>query len=78
VRIEKTTIIATRNDYETLIPLLCLAYQKVHPFVKTPINRAPKNLMEKMHWNFLAILFVKVDIFQVQFCSFSGYEFVNS
>jgi hypothetical protein len=31
-----------------------------------------------MHWKISAILFVKVVIFQVQFCSFSGYEFVNS
>jgi len=42
VRIEKTTITATRYDYETLIPLLYLAYQKVHPFVEHPSNSSPQ------------------------------------
>jgi hypothetical protein len=41
VRIEKTTI-TTRYGYETLIPLLCLAYKKVHPFVKHPSNSSPQ------------------------------------
>ncbi len=41
VRIKKITI-ATRYDFETIIPSLILIYQKVHPFAKHPSNSSPQ------------------------------------
>jgi hypothetical protein len=41
VKIENATI-ATRYDFETLIPLLCSTYEKVHPFAKHPSNFDPQ------------------------------------
>ncbi len=38
IQIEKTTIVAIRYDFRTLILLLCSIYQKVHPFVKHTSN----------------------------------------
>jgi hypothetical protein len=41
VRIEKITTTATRYNFETLISLLCLGYQKVYPFAKHLSNSSP-------------------------------------
>ncbi len=38
----KNGTIATRYDSETLIPLFCLVYQNVHPFIKHPSNSSPQ------------------------------------
>jgi hypothetical protein len=41
VGIENGTI-ARRYDFETLIPLFCLAYQNVCPFIEHPSNSSPQ------------------------------------
>jgi len=44
VRIEKITIATTRYNFETLIPLLCLTYQKVYPFAEHLSNYSAQEL----------------------------------
>jgi hypothetical protein len=44
VRIKKITTTTTRYNFETLIPLLSLAYQKVNPFTKHLSNSSPQEL----------------------------------
>jgi hypothetical protein len=44
VKIEKITTTTRRYNFETLIPLLCLAYQKVHPFAKHLSNSRDQEL----------------------------------
>jgi len=44
VRKGKITTTTTRCNFETLIPLLCLAYQKVYPFAEHLSNSSPQEL----------------------------------
>jgi hypothetical protein len=40
--VEKSTIATIRYDFETLLPLLYLTNQIVHPFAKHPSNSSPQ------------------------------------
>jgi hypothetical protein len=44
VKIKKITTATTRYNFETLIPLLCLTYQKNYPFAKHLSNYNPQEL----------------------------------
>jgi hypothetical protein len=41
VGIKIATIVVTRHDSKTLIPLLCSTYQKNHTFIEHPSNYGP-------------------------------------